>query len=77
MGQILRKLNKWPRSCGQQMTDYDSSLGSLAPEAPDYSAILLPIFSKRVLHIMSPAHRYHYRSMGCKPGKAWLSHAGS
>lgn len=57
--------------------NYYSSLGSLAPEVPDYSAILLPIFSKRVLHIMSPAHRHHDKSMGCEPDEAWLSLPGS
>lgn len=56
---------------------YGSGLGSLTHEAPGLSAMLPPTFSKLVLHVISPAPRYHYKSIEHEADEAWLSHMGS
>lgn len=57
--------------------NYISGLGSQAPEAPGHFAMLPPVFPKLALHVISPAHRYHYKSIEREPDEAWLSHTGS
>lgn len=36
-----------------------------------------PFSQSRFYTIISAAHRYRYKSIGCEPDEAWLSHTGS